>query len=476
MAGDQQFLLRQRQTWFVRRKVPTDLRQNIGKSEVVKSLQTRDLAVAQRRRWNALEEIDRWFDSLRGEHQQQDHHRRERFRQTVREAANWRPSDTSWATTADPKGEAIDISLDALEQAGRTHTPEFAALQVALKEHQGRPAQMPEEFKTRFSEAAERYLHEAQRDPDAAMTQQTANQSRAVFRLFEEWSGDAPLERVSRQMATQFLDEISALSPHWGKAARDAELSVHELLDKYAEGRNLSNKTLNRYVSSLAQVWKWAERRGLWSGENPFSYQQRKTASQKKRGWLPLEDDEVLAVLDARPSDPQDTLHWLPLLLTYTGLRLNEACDLDVQDVRQDTEVPYIDITEAKTEAGVRRVPLHHAILQAGFLEHVQGLPKDGKVFPKLKPGGPDNKLSWNVGKRLNRLLSRAGINHERKVAHSFRKSVGTKLERAGVPENEAVELLGHEKLSMSYSVYSAGVGLRRLKEVVDTIEFRGGP
>ena len=40
--------------------------------------------------------------------------------------------------------------------------------------------------------------------------------------------------------------------------------------------------------------------------------------------------------------------------------------------------------------------------------------------------------------------------------------------------ENEAVQILGHEKMSMSYSVYSIGLDLRGLKRVVEKIAYKG--
>ena len=63
-------------------------------------------------------------------------------------------------------------------------------------------------------------------------------------------------------------------------------------------------------------------------------------------------------------------------------------------------------------------------------------------------------------------------LTRERLAFHSLRKSVGTALERAGVAENEAVQILGHEKLSMSYAVYSLGLELPALKEVVEKIDY----
>jgi hypothetical protein len=47
-------------------------------------------------------------------------------------------------------------------------------------------------------------------------------------------------------------------------------------------------------------------------------------------------------------------------------------------------------------------------------------------------------------------------------------------LERARVPESEAVQILGHDKMSMSYSVYSLGLDLPALREIVEKIKYPG--
>ena len=39
------------------------------------------------------------------------------------------------------------------------------------------------------------------------------------------------------------------------------------------------------------------------------------------------------------------------------------------------------------------------------------------------------------------------------------------------MPESEAVQVLGHEKLSMSYTVYSLGLTVIELKEIVEKIK-----
>ena len=50
---------------------------------------------------------------------------------------------------------------------------------------------------------------------------------------------------------------------------------------------------------------------------------------------------------------------------------------------------------------------------------------------------------------------------------HSFRKSVATQFETAGVPENVTARVLGHEINTMSYGLYSGGVSFEVLSEAM---------
>ena len=66
---------------------------------------------------------------------------------------------------------------------------------------------------------------------------------------------------------------------------------------------------------------------------------------------------------------------------------------------------------------------------------------------------------SGAVGKRFGRLKKRLGFGPAH-VFHSIRKTVTTQLENAGVPENVAADLLGHDKPRITYGLYSGGTSL----------------
>jgi hypothetical protein len=63
----------------------------------------------------------------------------------------------------------------------------------------------------RFSEAASIYMDQRQHDANAALTEQTRSQQEAIFRLFEDYTENAPLTAIDRSVASDFLARISQL-------------------------------------------------------------------------------------------------------------------------------------------------------------------------------------------------------------------------------------------------------------------------
>lgn len=132
-----------------------------------------------------------------------------------------------------------------------------------------------------------------------------------------------------------------------GKVPKTKSLTFAEIRDKFGIGsEGLSNRTLNRYTSSLAAVFKWAEKRDYWSGENPFAGQFRKVGSQRKAGWLPFTDEEVATLLKAAAEFPEsDAMRWVPLIGAYSGMRSNEICTLRTTDSKEQDGVHFFDET-----------------------------------------------------------------------------------------------------------------------------------
>lgn len=53
-----------------------------------------------------------------------------------------------------------------------------------------------------------------------------------------------------------------------------------------------------------------------------------------------------------RPARPRNARFWIPLVSMFGGLRLSEACQLDVADIRRIEDVDYFAITEERSDEG----------------------------------------------------------------------------------------------------------------------------
>jgi hypothetical protein len=115
----------------------------------------------------------------------------------------------------------------------------------------------------KFAEAARRYIVETQRDPAAKLTEQTKGQYEAVYRLFDQWAEQPTLDAVTRAQAAEFLDTVAKLDPLWGRSPETKRRTFGEVFKLHGSGpRGLSNRTLNRYATSLGLIWQWATDRG----------------------------------------------------------------------------------------------------------------------------------------------------------------------------------------------------------------------
>jgi integrase len=55
---------------------------------------------------------------------------------------------------------------------------------------------------------------------------------------------------------------------------------------------------------------------------------------------------------------------------------------------------------------------------------------------------------------------------------HSIRKTVSTQLEQAGVSEGISADILGHEKKTMTYGLYSGGSSMEQKTAAINLIDY----
>jgi len=232
---------------------------------------------------------------------------------------------------------------------------------------------------------------------------------------------------------------------------------------------NLKRKTAQRYVSSLSSLWTWLEARGL-AQDNPWLRQG--VGKKSKRGETPTRKqwtDEALVKVLSGTFTPRYTaiLHDLVKLALVTGARLDELCALKASDVYKQEDGWWIEIQQGKTEAAVRKVPVHDSAVHV--LERRKG--SRGYLFEGLVPGGPDKRRSWNMSKTFGRYTHKLDLKDERQTFHSLRNTFVEVMEGAEVPLSTIELIIGHARQSLALGGYSKGQRVQ-LRDAINKLHY----
>ncbi len=233
-------------------------------------------------------------------------------------------------------------------------------------------------------------------------------------------------------------------------------------------GDGLTPKTVQRILSALRGYWRYLQSiGGADEDHEPFSKldvarQSNRTEPRSKR--QPFEPGEVVKLLDAAIGRGDEQLADLIRLGMWTGCRIEEICALKVEQVKDD----HFAVGEAKTAAGDRDVPIHRELAQT--MTRLIESSADGYVLSGLTENKYGDR-SNGIGKRFGKLKTGLGFGSQL-VFHSIRKTVVTILENAGVPENVVADLVGHEKNTMTYGLYSGGISLAVKREALDKLAY----
>lgn len=147
---------------------------------------------------------------------------------------------------------------------------------------------------------------------------------------------------------------------------------------------------------------------------------------------------------------PGNAVFWVPLIAAYTGARREEIAQLYIADIRQhETGQWFIRIIDdrpdksLKTDSSRRDVPIHSDLIKLGILELVQGKPSDSRVFPQLIK--VCDGFAGIVSKAWRDLTQQCGVYRPgRSPLHAFRHTWKTLAREHGIPKEVSDWITGH--------------------------------
>jgi integrase len=419
--------------YWLRKRVPDDLRSIVGKAEHKRSLKTKDPVEAKRLHAVALAELESHWKLLRQSSPQ--------------------PS-TLPATMSEPQpdyGEMLILYQIGLDGERRKRDASRSRTTDAKVEEWVNP------FQPAIDRAMEYFKKARERErigtPVTAATPDSQPARRPVTFdfLFQGWEAERkPLPKTSYEYR-RVIRDLRAFLGH-DDAGKIASGDVVRWKSHLIEA-NLRPKTIkDAKLAPLRAILQW----GADNNHLPSNPAARVTIEVKCRagdGKRGFNDDEAHLILTTAFAEKDAAKKWIPLLGAYSGARIAELAQLRAEDVICISGVHCFRITPdagpLKTTSSERIVPLHPALVEAGFLKFAQGT-KQGALFPSLKPDVFGSR-GGNATKILGRWVRGLGVTDERlSPNHSWRHRFKTLSRRHGLAIDIANAITGHHRKTVA--------------------------
>lgn len=148
----------------------------------------------------------------------------------------------------------------------------------------------------------------------------------------------------------------------------------------------------------------------------------------------------------------------------YTGARIEELCKVTAETVKDGV----IFIGKSKTAAGIRDCPIHPSV--APLVARMLKASKDGYLVPSTAENQYGNR-SGPLSQRFGHLKKSLGYGPKH-VFHSTRNTLITLMQRAGVSEGIAADIVGHEKKTLTYGLYGSGSAEEQKLEAISKVAY----
>ena len=170
---------------------------------------------------------------------------------------------------------------------------------------------------------------------------------------------------------------------------------------------------------------------------------------------------------------------WIPLIALYSGMRLNEICQLYVDDIKNHNNVWYFSITDErddqhlKNKPSKRNVPIHPKLLEFGFLDFVENIRsfKKDRLFHQLT-FSKKTRYTHAMGAWFGRYLTKLKIEGRNKVFHSFRHLVKPMLRDAGIGQEYQNAICGWSAKDVGERIYGGEIPIEILNNEISKLQY----
>lgn len=320
------------------------------------------------------------------------------------------------------------------------------------------------------------------------VTVKTLEEYNKCVSLMIEIVGDVEIKRVDRQVFRQYKEDLQRLPSNMRKKPRYKDLPIHDILKMDIPEDDLFDFTnVNKYITRASEFFNFAVVNGFCD-INPAS-----GMTLKKKDKRDFEQREAFTIdelkkLFCSPDYINDSfresfMFWVPVIALYSGCRLEEICQLSLEDIRKEDGIWVLDINQKgdkrlKNTTAIRIVPLHPFLVdELGLIKYCDSLKKVEKdrLFPELSR--QRDGYSGRVSKWFSRYKRRCGIvvDDKKRDFHSIRHNFINHCKQYlfSVDSSLLKQIVGHSDDSETFGRYGKQYRAKVLhNEIICKIDY----
>ena len=326
-----------------------------------------------------------------------------------------------------------------------------------------------EENSIMISQLMKDYIETTRRQKD--LREKTLQTYTSALDLFLEVCGDFSINKLSQKHGREFSRTLEKLPPSrkWDK--RYKKKTVKQILQMDVKN-TMDSRSVNQYIQRCSSWLNWVIKQGYYEEVNIF-HGKSITLGKRDRNRQSF-DEKLLKVIFNKnnyfsktlnsPSPCNFPFYWIPIFGLHHGMRLQEICQLYLNDIYPQDKIWVIDINDktpdkkVKNENSKRIIPLHQTLIDLGILDYIRIIQGKGKerLFHELnlQRDGYTKNPSRFFNFYLKELNIKTKHSENRYDFHSFRYTCNNELIQNEVGIEYRNDYLGWVQEGMSKKVY----------------------
>ena len=287
------------------------------------------------------------------------------------------------------------------------------------------------------------------------------------------------LESITQQDCRKLCDNLYKVPKRWNGELKQGE-HLSDVLNSGKKG--LAKQTIKAHLTTFKEFLRYCVREEIIA--NNFNEAIDMPVKLERQVRTPFTTSELKKIFNTATYPSPKTRNnqakfWIPLVALFQGCRLNEICQLDVDDIvaREGLECISINANakdkSVKNKPSQRIVPIHPVLKELGFLRYVyyQSKMKQHKLFSELKYSQKQG-YGTAIQKWFARYLDSIGIKGKDKVFHSFRHTFETKALEKLLHTEHQNRLCGWTNKGVGQSVYGKQLHIKVLYDELCKIDY----